>query len=256
MKLSIKAWVPFIGAALAALGAAAFAADEVSDALDASLAAQRAARESQARIDKLEAETRALREKRRSTEWRALQLSGYAAKLEADARLEEGKRKEVEDQIARIAVTGTDLLPLMRRMVDELEAFVQADLPFLHEARVERVKALRALLEDSSRGMSDKFRRVMEAYRTEVDYGHSMGAEDAEGECDAPKGPVTLVRVGRVGLYCLTADGKHGAYWGDGRWQAIEDSDQLDSLRHARAMARAEEPPQLLQLPVRAAVKP
>jgi len=243
-------------AALAALlvAFAAGAADEVGDAMEASLGAQRAARESQARVDKLAEETRVLRDKRRATEWRALQLSGYAAKLESEAVAEEKKRKDLEDQIQRIASTGTDLMPLMQRMVAELAAFVDKDLPFLHEARRSRVRELTALLEDPKRGNAEKFRRVLEAYRTEVDYGHSLGAEDAEAECDAPRGPVTLVRVGRIGLYCLAQDGKRGAVWDGQAWKPLEDSDQLDSLRHAKAVARAEEPPQLLQLPVRAPV--
>jgi hypothetical protein len=222
------------------------AADEVGEALEASVAAQRAAKESQGRVDKLADEARALREKRRATEWRALQLSGYAARLEADAVAEENKRKGLEAQLKGIASTGTDLLPLMRRMVAELAAFVDKDLPFLHDARRARVQALTALLDDEKRGNAEKYRRVLEAYRTEVDYGHSLGAEDGQAECDGPRGPVTLVRVGRIGLYCLTADGKHGAAW---------DAAELESLRHAKAMARAEEPPQLLQLPVRAAGK-
>lgn len=243
-------------AALLAFVAPAPAADEVSDAFDASLAAQRAAKDSQARVDKLDEETRALRQKRRDTEWRALQLSSYAAQLEGEAVLEERKRKDLEDQIARTATTGADLTPLMRRMVAELEAFVAQDLPFLSKVRRQRIEDLKAMLDDEHKGSgAEKFRRILEAYRTEVDYGHSLGAEDGEAECDAPRGPVTFVRVGRVGLYCLTPDGKHGGAWNGSRYEPLKDSDELDSLRHARSMARAEEEPRLLQLPVKAAVK-
>ncbi len=251
MRHPIKVCVPFILLVAMAAGAA----DEVGEAMDASLAAQRAGRESQARVDKLAEETRALREKRRTTEWRALQLSGYAAKLEGEAAVEEKKRKDLEEQIARIATTGTDLMPLMQRMVAELAAFVDQDLPFLREARHARVQELATLLLDPKRGNAEKFRRVLEAYRTEVDYGHSLGAEDAQAECNAPRGPVTMVRVGRIGLYCLSQDGQRGAAWDGQGWKPLEDSAGLDSLRHAKAVARAEEPPQLLQLPVRAPAK-
>lgn len=233
----------------------AIAADDISEAFDLSIAAQRAASASQARVDKLDAETRALREKRKAAQWRALQLSAYAAKLEQDAAVEEKKRKDLEDQIQRIASTGTDLMPLMRRMVAELDSFVAADLPFMQEARRTRVHELGALLDDPKRGNAEKFRRVLEAYRTEVDYGHSLGAEDAQGQCNGPQGPVTLVRVGRVGLYCLSADGARAGFWDGHGWQPLEDRDELANVRHAKAVARAEEPPQLLELPVRAASK-
>jgi hypothetical protein len=242
--------VTFIGALF--LAPALAAGDDVSEAFDSSIAQHRAAVASQGRVDKLAEETRSLREKRRATEWRAMQLAGYASKLEADAVAEEKKRKDLDEQLKRIASTGTDLMPLMRRMVDELDAFIARDLPFLKDARASRVAELRKLLDDPQRGNPEKFRRVMEAYRTEVDYGHSLGAEDAQGQCEPAGAPVSLVRVGRVGYYCLSADGKRGAAWDNGAWKPLDDSDYLDSLRHARAMAKAEEQPQLLQLPVRA----
>lgn len=238
---------------LAALPAAA---DEVGDALEASLQAQRAARESQARVNKLDDEARALREKRRAAQWRALQLSAYAAQLEEEAAREEQRRGQLEAELTRIAATGTDLLPLMRRMVDELDAFVARDLPFLQEARRQRIADLRALLDDPQRGGSDKFRRVLEAYRTEVEYGHSLGAEETDLRCgeSQAQGKAALVRVGRVGLYCLAPDGRSGAYWDAARkaWQALDD-DGVDMARRAWVVARGEGPPELLVLPVRGA---
>jgi hypothetical protein len=230
------------------------AADEIGEALEGSLAAQRAARESQQRVNKLDDETKALRDKRRAAEWRALQLSAYAAQLEQEAANEEKKRGDIEAQLTRIASTGTDLQPLLKRMVAELDAFVQQDLPFLHEPRRQRVQDLYALIEDPQRGGTDKFRRVMEAYRTEVEYGHSLGAEDVEVECAGARGPATLVRVGRIGLYCLTADGERGGYWDLERKRFKElDDDGLEDLRKARVVAKGEGPPELLVLPVRRA---
>ena len=243
-----------LGLLLAALPVTA--ADEIGEALEASLQAQRAARESQARVNKLDDEARALREKRRTAQWKALQLSAYAAQLEQEAAAEEKKRGELEAQLTRIASTGTDLLPLMRRMVDELDAFVARDLPFLLQPRRQRVADLRALLDDPQRGNADKFRRVMEAYRTEVDYGHSLGAEDAEAaDCGGAQGAAALVRVGRVGFYCLSADGGKAGYWDAEarRWRALEDGDDVDEVRRALQVARGEGPPELLVLPVRAA---
>lgn len=241
--------------AILILGLAALTAraDEIGDALDTSLGAQRAARESQARVDRLDEEAQALREKRRAAEWRAMQLSAYAEQLEQQAVVEERKRAELEAELARITSTGTDLLPLMRRMVAELETFVANDLPFLQQARRQRVADLEALLEDPQRSDADKFRRVLEAYRTEVDYGHSLGAEDVELDCAGARGKATLVRVGRIGLYCLAAGGT-AAYWdaAAARWQAL-DEDGVEAVRRALAVARAEAPPELLVLPIRAA---
>lgn len=243
--------------AILALGLAALAAraDEIGDALDTSLASQRAARESQARVSRLDDEARALRERRRGTEWRAMQLSAYAEQLEQEAAVEEQKRGQLEAELSRIASTGTDLLPLMRRMVAELKEFVGRDLPFLQEARRQRVADLETLLDDPQRGSAEKFRRVLEAYRTEVDYGHSLGAEEVETACGAgAPAKAALVRVGRVGLYCLAADGERGAYWdaAAARWEPLDD-DGVEAVQRALLVARGEAPPELLVLPVRAA---
>lgn len=239
-----------VAAALACFAAAG--ADEIGEAIDASIAAQHAAKESQQRVDKLDDAARALKEKRRQAEWRVLQMSAYAAQLEQQAQVEERKRTDLESQLDRIRATGTDLLPLMKRMVADLDGFVAHDLPFLQAQRRQRVQDLAALLGDPQRGNAEKFRRVMEAYRTEVDYGHSLGTEETEAECDGPRESVTLVRVGRVALYCLSADSQRAGAWDGQRWQPLKDSDDIEGVRKARAVAKGEAAPELLELPVRA----
>lgn len=229
-------------------------ADEITGALEASAQAQRAARESQQRVDKLDDEMRGLREKRQALSWRSLQQSAYATQLEQQAQTEELKRAELEAQIARIKVTETELLPLMRRMVTELEAFVTGDLPFLRETRQQRVQELKVLLDDPARGVAEKFRRVLETHRTEVDYGYSLSAEETEIEHGGRRETVSLVRVGRVGLYFLSADQTRGGYWNSDKqgWRPLDD-DVLPDLQRALKVARGELPPELLVLPVQVA---
>ena len=226
-------------------------ADEVGEALDASLTAQRAARESQQRVNKLHQETRALHEKRRGAEWQVLQLAAYAEQLEQEALVQERKRVEVEAELERVASTGTDLLPLTQRMLAELEALIARDQPFLQEVRQKRVAEMKVLLDDPQRSIAEKFRRVLEAWRSEVEYGYSLGAEDAATDCEGKPGASTLVRIGRIGLYCLAADGKQAARWDavHRRWTGLDD-DEAEQVARAVAMARGKAPPELLVLPV------
>lgn len=225
-------------------------ADEIGDALEASQAAQRAAAASQQRIDALDDEARRLREQQRKLQWEALQRAAYAEQLERDAKAEEDKRGALEAELARVARTGTDLGPLMARMVAELKAFVAADLPFLQELRRQRVAELEALLQDPAKRAPDKFRRILEAYRTEVDYGVSIGAEDLPLDCGGGAGPVSLLRIGRVALYCVKGDGAAFA-WAGGRWQPVDADTKLE-IDKGLAMARGQAPAQLMVLPVRA----
>jgi hypothetical protein len=230
----------------------AHAADEVGDAIEASLAAQRAARESQQRVDKLDAERRALHDKRRAAEWRALQLAAYAEQLEQEALVQEQRRAELDAELARVVATGTGLLPLAQRMLAELEAHVAADLPFLPAVRRQRIAEARALLADPQRGQAEKFRRVLDAWRSEFEYGYTIGAEDAATACSGAPGAATLVRIGRVGYYCVDNDGREAARWDSAgrRWAWLDDADAIDELARAAAMAREKAPAGLLVLPV------
>lgn len=227
-------------------------ADEIGEALDASLAAQRAARESQQRVDTLAAETRALHDKRRAAEWRALQLAAYAEQLEQEAQGQEQRRDEIRAELERVAATGTDLLPLAQRMLAELEAHLARDLPFLVSVRAKRVADAKALLADSQRGQAEKFRRVLEAWRSEFEYGYTLGAEELATDCTGGPGQAVGVRIGRVGFYCLSSDGKAGARWdtGTGRWTPLEDDDEVEQVALAAAMAREKAPAGVLVLPV------
>lgn len=243
--------------ALALLLAGRAAADDIGDALEASLAAQRAARESQQRVDRLDAETRALREKRRAAEWHALQLAGYAEQLEQEALVHERRGAELKAELARVTATGTDLLPLAQRMLAELEAHVARDLPFLADVRRQRIAEARALLGDPQRGQAEKFRRVLEAWRSEAEYGYTLGAEDAATDCGGNPGAATLVRIGRIALYCMDAAGA-AARWDatSGHWVALDDRDDIGQVARAAAMAREKEPAGVLVLPVSAPEPP
>lgn len=241
--------VPFFVVALA-LAVPAPAADEIGDALDASLAAQRAARESQLRVDKLAAETRALHEKRRAAEWRALQLAAYAEQLEQEATVEEQRRAQINAELERVAATGAELLPLTRRMLEALEAQVAGDPPFLQDVRRKRIAEVAVMLDDPQRSAAEKFRRVLEAWRSEAEYGNGVGAEDVTHDCAGQPGNATLLRVGRVGLYCVGA-GRQAARWDatSKAWAPLGGDDAKEIAR-AVEMARGKQPGGLLVLPV------
>jgi hypothetical protein len=232
--------------------AAAAAADEISEALDASLAAQQAARESQQRVDRLDAEARALRDQRRAAEWRATQLADYATRLGQDALAQAQRRADLQAELARVAATGAGLLPLAQRMLAALEAHLERDLPFLADLRRRRLEEARAALADPRRGHAEGCRRVLEAWRREVEYGYTLGAEDAPTDCAGAAGASTRVHVGRVGWYCLEPDGARAARWDTAArsWQPLADGAAVEAVARAVALARGQAPATVLVLPV------
>src|SRR5690606_13157938 len=115
----------------------------------------------------------------------------YRSLVKHNARLEQynnALRQTIESQQAHVAslqqqidsVRNLDreIVPLMANMLDTLENFIALDIPFLWEERNARIAELRALLHNGQVTNSEKYRRILEAYQIENDYGRTIEAYD------------------------------------------------------------------------------
>ena len=238
-------------AALAVLASVAVAqTDPVGKALDATVDANRAARASQDRIDKLDDATRSMLERYRSASWQAQQLTVYANQLGELVSAQDAEKASLLRQIDQMERTERELLPLMLRMVEGLEKFVALDLPFLATERRERVESLKKLMGDPSANNAEKFKRILEAWQIEAEYGRSLGSERA----DVDGRSVDVLRVGRTALFYLAADGGSAGRWDadSGKWQELPHK-HVSEVRRGLRMARDISAPDLLRLPMPAA---
>lgn len=233
--------------ALALAGVAVAQTDPVGRALDATVDANRAARASQQRIDKLDDQTRSMLDRYRAASWQAQQLTVYANQLGELVAAQDAEKVSLNRQIEEMERTERELLPLMLRMVEGLEKFVALDLPFLATERSERVDALKKLMADPSANNADKFKRILEAWQIESEYGRSLGTERIEIEGRT----VDVLRVGRAALYYLSGDGKQAGMWdaASGQWQELPHK-HVSEVRRGLRMARDTAAPDLLRLPM------
>lgn len=160
-----------------------------------------------------------------------------------------------DQQIDNYEGSKRDLVPLMLDMIEALDRFVEMDLPFYLTERRERVARLRDVMKDSAIGKAEKFRRVMEAYRIEIDFARTIDAYSGWLEAGGDRREVNFLRVGRVALAYQTHDrAETGFYNPDTRqWQPLPDeyrADVTDGLRIARKQAA----PELIRLRVTAPV--
>ena len=167
---------------------------------------------------------------------------------------QEEEKALIHQQMEDIELTQQEIVPLMLRMIERLNDFVVNDSPFLRKERVQRVGLLRGLMDRSDVSVAEKYRRILEAYQVELDYGRTLEAYRDELEVDGDPRTVEFLRVGRVGLYYQTLDGHHAAYW-DARaqsWIPVKATQRL-AIRRALRVAGQQAAPELLQLPVAAA---
>lgn len=178
-------------------------------------------------------------------------LRVYNDQLEKLIRDQEEEKISIRQQLEDVEVVEKEILPLMIRMVDSLEKFVELDMPFLLDERRGRVVDLKDMLDRANVTVSEKYRRVMEAYQTETEYGRTIEAYRDTLEIDGDERRVDFLRVGRVLLAYQTTDRQQTGYWNKttGQWEPLPDeyrSAVADGLRIARKQAA----PELMKLPV------
>ncbi len=173
----------------------------------------------------------------------------YNGQLEQLIKSQEADIASFNDQIAGLDGTAAAMQPLLDKMFTTLEQFVATDLPFLKEERAARVETLRTLMAQEGHS-SEKFRRLLEAYQIEVEYGRSMNAYPGKLEDGRD---VYFVHLGRLSLLYRTTDGTETAYWdaNEGAW--IVGRDYARAIEDALEMAEEAVAPDLVTLPIPAA---
>jgi hypothetical protein len=228
----------------------AFSQVHAKDLLQENVAAtkqnQMAANKSQEKIDGLYEQQRDALQNYRITQAEIEQLNVYNRQLTQIINSQDEKIQSLHKQINEIEVTQQGIMPLMERMLNGLQNFISLDTPFLLNERETRVANLRSLLLSADITVSEKFRRTLEAYQIEVEYGRTIEAYRAENH---KQEMVDFLRVGRVSLYYLPLSGSAGYVWDkeSKQWSALSSEYDRVILQGIR-IARKQSAPSLLNL--------
>ncbi len=108
--------------------------------------------------------------------------------------------------------------------------------------------AERALKEEKERALNaERYRRLLEAYQIELEYGRTMVAYKGKLE-DGRE--ADFVRVGRVTLLYRTADGEEAGYWDAQQKKWVVADEYNKAIEATLLMATKEIPPDLTAIPV------
>ncbi|MET0052873.1 MAG: DUF3450 domain-containing protein [Candidatus Thiodiazotropha sp.] len=226
--------------------------DALDRAMDLQLATQKAARSSQQTVEQLDGESRKMLEEYRLLNQQLERTRRENDELQAAVTQQAEELDRIDTELGEIDRLRDDLDPLMANMLDALKQLVKLDTPFLADERQERVSALATQFETREGTISERFRRLLEAYQIEADYARNI--EAYEGEWVAPDGSrkvVDYLRLGRVGFFYQSLDGGEGGVWDNRQriWRPL-DKEYLAGLEKAIRIARKQMPPDLLELPL------
>ena len=226
-------------------------AQQLNQVLDQGERRIRLAQESQQRVDSVVTQTRSLGDQYRQILREIEGLAVYNTLLERQVARQMDQKEQVRASIDQVTVIKRQIVPLMDRMISGLEQFVALDVPFLEEERKNRVANLQTLLERQDVSVAEKFRRVMEAYQIEMEYGRTIENYRGSLEVDGLVREVDFLRIGRVTLVYQTTDGQNQGVWDqdNGEWVALG-GEYRNRIRQGLRVARRQIAPELLLLPV------
>lgn len=215
--------------------------------------------QAQIQIENLDEKRLTLAGEYRSALKQTSNLKKYNQQLRNTIISQEDDKQLLQQQIARVSHLERDIVPLMTDMLDALSSFIALDTPFLYEERMARVEKLKVLFNNGKISNSEKYRRILEAYQIENDYGRSIEAYDGSLQSSmsansvSSKQAVTFLKVGRLAYLYQTKDKKQVFHWStkNKQWKKL-DSSYNAQVDEGIKMAREQIPSNLMFVPVEA----
>lgn len=229
-------------------------ANELKPVIKAGKAIAESAVQSQQKINQLAEQTQSKLQQYQTVNKEIEGLKVYNVQLQKQLQSQYDEMASLNLDIDRVSVIERQITPLMIRMINGLEQFVELDVPFLPKERADRVASLKDLMDRADVAVSEKFRRVLEAYQVEMGYGRSIEAYQGLIDVNGQERDVDFLRIGRVALMYITRDGSYAGLWDQDSktWQKADDEFRMHITKGLR-MAKKQLAPDLLVMPIKAA---
>ncbi len=213
-----------------------------------------AARKSQAKIDKLADETRDLLNDYKTVNKQIDGLKVYNARLQRQIDNQVKQMADIDESIDQVTVIQRQMTPLVIRMIDGLEKFIELDVPFHMDEREQRIAFLRSNIDRNDVSIAEKFRQVLEAYQIENEYGRGIEAYKGSVDIDGQEREVNFLSIGRVALLYQTTDTELSGAWDQSSrsWVPLDRGEYRNAIMAGLRIARKEAAIDLLTLPVAA----
>jgi len=225
--------------------------DELIDSVSITTSSLKDASSKQKQINKIDKETRELEFEYIDTFKEYENLKLYNDQLQKIINSQMAEIESILQQIADLDNTNINIIPLMLKMTDSLETFIELDLPFLLDERKQRLKSIREVMDRGDISTSEKFRKVAEAYQIENEYGRTIEAYRGSVNFNDKDFNADFLRIGRVALMFVTTNGDTAAYWDTSSKSWVKSSSAIKrSTEEGLKIALKQSPPTLITIPI------
>ncbi len=229
-------------------------AGELTEIVEESKKINNSAVASQNKINAISDEIQTKLQQYKSTLKETEGLRVYNAQMNKQISNQAVEMNNINQSIDTVTVIERQITPLMLRMITALDDLIAADVPFLMDERNNRIAELEAMMDRADVTVSEKFRRILEAYQIEIDYGKTIEAYSGNIALNDQEQTVNFLRIGRIALIYQTRDQSQMGVWNvdDNRWDDLDSTYKVAVSKGLR-MAQKQMAPDLLVVPVRAA---
>jgi Skp family chaperone for outer membrane proteins len=192
-------------------------------------------------------------------------LTAQFEQLQAEQRQLQQQQQDLQEYIdatqARIATKQKQLAdtqqisnqiqPFLQEMLTLLKRQVSDGYPFLSEEREKRIDNLEHLMIDPDVSVSEKYRKMMEAFLVEAEYGTTIETYQETIDLDGQAMLVDVFRLGRLILFYQSLDRRQCGFYNvaTNAWQPLPASHN-PSINAAINIAAKRKPVEMLTLPV------
>jgi DNA repair ATPase RecN len=204
---------------------------------------------SQKRVTSLAQQTSDLLDEFRAVVRETESLKIYNDQLEKVVMDQRAEVTSINNQLEGLEATNRGVVPLMLEMIETLGQMIASDMPFRLEERLARVDRLAEMMDQADVTTSEKYRRIMEAYQGELEYGRTT--ESYPEPLPTTGQTVDFLRVGRTLLVYQTSD-QETTGWFNPTTRVYEEIPARYRLevKEGISIAKNEKAPNLVMLPV------
>lgn len=236
---------------LSIFSAGMVSAQSLDEVLGVRAATTQDGRKSQTKIDEIADNTRDLLSQYKQVMKVVDGLRVYNKQQERLIAGQETEMAELNASIDNVTVIERQIGPLIERMIDNLDKYIELDTPFLIGERRDRVEFLKETLDRPDVSVAEKFSQVLQAHQLENSYGSTIEAYTDVIELEGKSRQVDLLKWGRVSLVFQSPDGEVTGVWDTeaSGWAILPDEFRA-GVRDGIRIARKTQTADLVKLPV------